>query len=108
MRPGDAFLRKKQKAVYDDRLICVEIYNPNNFDILVERDKRFDRMVVSAKIPLGPERAICKADDFLFLPHQFVIYTAMNGAPFLDIVTNKGDLIGKGNKFPSAPIFEQR
>ena len=108
MRPGEMFLRKKHKAVHDDRLIRIEIYNPNEFNVLVERDKRFDNLVRSAFIPLGPEKAILKPGEFMILPHQFVTYHAMNGSPTVTLISNIGDQIGKGNKTPSAPILEGR
>lgn len=108
MRPGEMFLRRKVKAVHDERLIRIEIYNPNEFSVLVERDKRFDHVVKAANIPLGPEKAVVKPGDFLILPHQFVTYHAMNGSPTLNLVSNIGDSIGKGNKLPSPPIFEGR
>lgn len=92
------FLKARPKAVADDRLIRRELYNPNAFDILVERDRRHDEYVRRSGIFLGPEVAILKADGFLVVPHMFLIMTAQNGAPAFQLLEKFGDSIGDGSK----------
>jgi hypothetical protein len=96
------------KAVYDDRLIRCEIYNPNKFDIIFTRDKSQDNYVRGAGIFLGADIIICKSDGFAILPHCFYIPKASNGADLINVVQNFGDSIGKGNKLPSLPIVETK
>ncbi len=98
--------KNNSKSVMDTHLIEVEYYNPNKFDILFERDKRYFDYINLNNIPLGPVKAILKADSFLILPHQYYIPKALNGAEIFNLTVNMGDLKRKGNKLPSLPIFE--
>lgn len=106
MKAGEAFLRKKQKAVFDEHLVCREIYNPNAYSIIFSRNKVQDRLIIASKIPLGAETIICKPYDWVFLPHGYYLAKASNGADLINCITNFGDAIGKGNKLPSLPIAE--
>lgn len=96
------------KSVSDTHLIEVEYYNPNKFDILLERDQRYFDYINQNNIPLGPSRAILKADDFITIPHQYYILTTIKGPEIFNIVVNMGDQKRKGNKLPSLPVFEKR
>src|SRR5687768_15010842 len=92
------FLKGKAKGVFDEMLIVREIYNPNNFDIIFSRMTQMDHYIRDAKIPLGALILVCKADDFLILPHAYFTAKASNGADLIQVVTNFGDSIGIGNK----------
>lgn len=96
----------KIKGVHDETLIHREIYNPNDYDIIFTRNKLQDAYIKGAKIPLGPEIAICKSKDWLWLPHGYYFGKASNGAEIINCITNLGDMIGKGNKLPSLPVAE--
>lgn len=98
--------RKNTKSVMDTHLIEVEYYNPNKFAVQLDRDRRFDQYIVQCRIPIGPLRAILKPYDFITIPHQYYILTAMNGAELFDLVVNMGDNKGIGNKLPSIPVLE--
>lgn len=105
---SDGFLKAREKGVGDEFLIHRELYNPNDFDILIERDRNRVSHIVNSRIPLGPERAVLKARDWIYLPHGYFIFTASNGAPVFDVITNFGDAIGKGIKNPSRPEVKLR
>lgn len=87
----------------DIMLNRVEMYNPNDFDVIVERDLRFDSYVLEWQRPLVPLRQVLKARDFLLLETMYVIFKATNGAPQFDLVQNRGKSIGIGNRLPSRP-----
>lgn len=110
MRPGEGFLRKNVKAVHDELLTCREVYNPNKFDVIFTRNIDKDLYILRAGIPLGEIRMVCKADDFLFLPHGY-FFAKGDGVPngeMISVITNQGDAMRKGNKLPSPPIAETR
>lgn len=101
-----AFLQGKTiRGVHDEHLLHREIYNPNKFPIEFRRNKDMDQYVSSSFIPLGPELAICKPDDFLYLPHIYYLVSGVgipDGTP-IDVIQNFGDSMFKGNKLPSRP-----
>lgn len=99
----EMFLKAKMKSVHDDMLLRREVYNFNNFDVTFTRNKKQDWYVIAAKIPLGPPVVVCKAGDWLILPHAFYFSQAANGAPVFDMLVNYGDQIGIGNKLASRP-----
>lgn len=96
------------KGVMDTHLIEVEYYNPNKFDIILERDERYFNYINQNQIHLGPKKAILKSDDFIIIPHQYYILKASNGAELFNLIVNMGDQKRKGNKLPSLPVFEKR
>jgi hypothetical protein len=104
---SEGFLIDQTRGVHDEGLLRRELYNPYDFDIVFERDRARDLYVRAAGIPLGDARAVLKARDWLILPHGFfILYTP--GNQHVDLVTNLGDMIGKGNKLPSRPEVKFR
>lgn len=104
LRKKELFMQGKMKHVSDEFLLRREIYNPNKFDIIFRRNKNMDKYIHAATIPLGPEVAICKADDFLYLTHAYYFAEGIGvpqGTP-CDVLVNFGDNIGIGNKLASA------
>lgn len=96
------------KGVMDTHLIEVEYYNPNNFDIELKRDFRYFDYIRQNRIPIGPARAILKANDWIVIPHQYYILTSIKGPELFNLIVNMGDQKRKGNKLPSLPVFEKR
>ena len=107
---SDKFLKNKLKGVFDEHLLRRELYNPNDFDLIVTRDKEKDLYVNAAGITLGLERMLLKAKDWVVINHAFYFVTvAKKGGPELfELVVNFGDMIGKGNRLPSLPIYDAR
>ena len=97
------FLRKKLKMVSDDMLIHRELYNPNKFDLVWNRDMSKTKYILEAGIPLGPSRIHQRAESHAHFNHGFYIGKAMNGAPSFDCVVIFGNAIGTGLKNPSRP-----
>ena len=98
----------RTKAVYDDHLIRREYYNAEKFEVIFELMPEKIPYVAGAGIALGPKRAVLKPGCWLVLPHAFYVITAANGAPFINLTVNMGDMIGTGNKLPSLPVLESR
>lgn len=102
------FLKEKVKGVYDELLVHREIFNPNSFDLIITRNKTHDQYVKDAGIPLGLPIMVCKSESWLYLPHGYFFVKAANGAEVGTFITNFGDNIGIGNKYPSLPIAETK
>lgn len=102
------FLKGKAKGVFDEMLVCREIYNDNDFDIIFTRQTQFDRYILDAGIKLGAMIMVCKAKDWLFIPHAYFTTKASNGADIYNVVVNFGDNMFKGNKLPSLPVVDTK
>lgn len=107
-KKAELFLKSKVRGVYDELLIHREIFNPNNFDLIVTRNQTMTQYILDAKIPLGPAVAVCKAESWLYIPHGYYFVKAANGADAGSFITNFGDNIGIGNRHPSLPVAETR
>ena len=108
-KKSEHFIKEgRVKGVFDEMLIHREIFNPNKFDLVVTRNNSMTQYILDAKIPLGPPMAVCKADSWLYLPHGYYFVKAANGADAGSFITNFGDAIGIGNRYPSLPIAESR
>lgn len=96
---------KKVRGVYDELLIRREIHNPNKFAIIAVRSTEKDQYILDARIPLGPQVAVCEPGGFLYLPHGYFVLHG-KGVPkgeFISVITNYGDEIGVGNTKVSLP-----
>lgn len=91
------------KGVHDEHLIRRELYNPNEFTLILKRDTTKDTYIARNLIPLGPENIILQPDEFILVPHFYWIIHAKNGADQINLIQNFGNEIGKGNKKPSRP-----
>lgn len=88
------------KAVLDEHLIVREYYNPNDFDLYFERDNRFIAHIAKNRIPPGFNTMILKPGNFIKVPHGYWVIHTKDKRPY-NLITNFGDMIGKGNKLPS-------
>lgn len=91
------------KTYADVNLLQREYHNRNKFDIIFERNTAWDLYVLKSGKALGPAKAICKADDFLYLPHAYYSLTGVGVPPGepMDVLINLEDAMFKGNKLPS-------
>lgn len=97
--------RATVKGVHDEHLVHREVYNPNRFAIVFERQNEMLTYIRAAKIPEGEIYLICKPDSFLYLPHGYYV-ASIPDAPKGEIgsfVTNFGDSMFIGNKKISLP-----
>lgn len=106
-RKSEYFLKSKfhGKKVSDWALVCMELYNPNKFDVIVEIDRTKLAYIRQNGITDTPHKAILKADSFLFLPHRFYLLTGV-GIPKgeqISLIVNQGDTMFIGNKYQSRP-----
>lgn len=104
-RNKSEFLKGKLTSVFDETLIHREVYNPNNFDLIFQRNKEKDSYVIKAGITLGPETIICKPDDFCYLTHGYYICSGRGipvGTP-ISHHTIYGDSMFTGEKKISLP-----
>ena len=88
---------------YDPMMVCMEFYNMTGEEVVFtsthpEKHKHY----FFKKPPSHWERIVCKTDDFAFLPHRYYNGATKSGRPIKGLI-NEGSMIGKGNKFPSAP-----
>lgn len=93
----------KKKAVADEHLILREYYNCNSSDLIFKVDERYVQYILHNKIPLGPNTFLLKAGQHKTVPHGYWVIETVDKRPTYELVTNFGDLIGKGNTKPSRP-----
>jgi hypothetical protein len=77
-----------KKANYDENMICVEIYNNNNFDVV------FSAMKIIGTHPL---QVHCKAYEWCFLPHQYYLAHNKHNA-HMELTKNFGSAKFRGIK----------
>jgi hypothetical protein len=91
------------KTYADVNLLQREYHNKEKFDVIFERNTQYDIYVIQAGKALGPARAVCKSDDFLYLPHAYYSLTGVGvpiGTP-MTVLINLEHNMYKGNKLPS-------
>jgi len=105
---SDGFLKGSARGVHDEFLIRREYYNPNDFDVVMTRDKTRVAYIDRSRIPRGPEYHLLKAREWVILPHGYWLFTPTNGAEIVNLVQIFGDDIGKGIKSQSLPEVRYR
>lgn len=96
----------RKVGVSDEKLLRREFYNPNDFDVIFTIDQsRLDYVRLSGITP-GPAQVICKARSWVILNHGFYCPSTKQGHRAIELVENRGALIGVGNKLPSRAGWE--
>lgn len=92
-----------KNAYCDPDLLQREYYNPNKFEVSFVRNSAKDLYILNSGKALGPEVAILKPDEFLYLPHGYYTATGKgleHGEPF-KLIVNLERMMFRGNKTPS-------
>lgn len=95
--------KRKSRAVVDEHLIIREYYNCNESDLVFKLDERYTNYILNNNISIGPNMFLLRSGDFKIVPHGYWIVEPTDGRPTYELITNFGDLIGKGNKKQSRP-----
>ena len=90
------------KSVMDEHLIVREYYNPNDFELYLERDNRYLKHIDDNAIPRGFNSLIIKPHSFMKVPHGYWIIHTPDKREY-QLITNFGSKIGVGNRLPSNP-----
>lgn len=104
------WMHRTRKPALDPNDLCCEIYNPGKEPITFTsyHPKKLQHYFADPRtgIQHGPNHwavAVCKPNEWVFLPHQHYTGSVPSGSQEIRVIKNFGTRMFKGETKPSAP-----